>query len=226
MDNKQKTDLKKGFPIYIFFLFLIGILLVQWIKNPPSKVPIDQAIENHLKNYISKQQDNAQLLDTLKSANLTKSLIYPELYGKPAGNFILQTLNDGTWNLNDHKGKDIMVVIFATWCGPCMSEVPDLIKLRENLSEDEFELIAISVSSNTEDVANFIKNKQVNYPVATNSTNKIKFPFSDVQYLPTTFFIDKDGNYKLAIQSIIHYEEMFEIVTAGKQTPTNTPVTE
>lgn len=92
-----------------------------------------------------------------------------------------------------YAGKAKLVVFFATWCMPCMQEVPALMSLQEEYGDDGFTVIAISVDKQQKNVENFVKKNEVNYPVLM-FTRQVIADFGGIPGLPTTFVVDKNDN--------------------------------
>ncbi len=67
--------------------------------------------------------------------------------------------------INENKGKLILVNFFASWCPPCVKEVPDFVKITKEYSADEILIIGLSVDVDKESLQRFIKEQNVNYPV-------------------------------------------------------------
>jgi thiol-disulfide isomerase/thioredoxin len=92
-----------------------------------------------------------------------------------------------------YAGKAKLVVFFATWCMPCMQEVPALISLQKEYGNDAFTVVAISVDDRQDNVESFIKKSEVNYPVLMFNRQLIT-DFGGIPGLPTTFMVDKNDN--------------------------------
>lgn len=90
-----------------------------------------------------------------------------------------------------YAGKAKAVVFFATWCMPCMQEVPALMSLQEEYGDAGFTVVAISVDNDQENVLDFIKKSQVNYPVLM-FNRQVVADFGGIPGLPTTFMVDKN----------------------------------
>lgn len=90
-------------------------------------------------------------------------------------------------------GKAKIVVFFATWCMPCMQEVPTLMSLQKEYGDHGFTVVAISVDNQADTVERFIKKNEVNYPVLLFNRQVID-DFGGIPGLPTLFIIDKDDN--------------------------------
>ncbi|HID02763.1 MAG TPA: TlpA family protein disulfide reductase [Desulfobacterales bacterium] len=91
-------------------------------------------------------------------------------------------------------GKTLLVTFFATWCPPCMQEVPDLINLQKKYSSKGFSVIALSVDEGgAKVVKKLVEKRSINYPVlmADRSTAQ---SFGGVVGIPTSFLINSKGN--------------------------------
>lgn len=111
---------------------------------------------------------------------------------RPAPDFALQDLNGKPISSTDWNGKVILLNFWATWCAPCIAEIPDLIQL-QNKYERQFQVIGLSVDEESpEDVKRFVREKKINYPVAIVS-DELPRKFGGVFGLPTTFLLDTKG---------------------------------
>lgn len=104
----------------------------------------------------------------------------------------LKALDGGTVSLAAARGKVVLLNFWATWCGPCRMEVPDLVELQKKYPE-RLQVIGLVVDDEEQDaVRAFAKRYSINYPIAM-ATNEIRFRFGGVPALPTTFIIDAEG---------------------------------
>ncbi|MBM62680.1 MAG: hypothetical protein CL484_07000 [Acidobacteria bacterium] len=104
----------------------------------------------------------------------------------------LQTLDGRTLTSDDFRGKVTLVNFWATWCGPCRAEIPDLIKLQERYAT-QLQVIGVSTDEGpTQVVEDFSTQFGINYPVVM-STPELNQAFPGVMALPTSFIVDPDG---------------------------------
>jgi thiol-disulfide isomerase/thioredoxin len=109
-----------------------------------------------------------------------------------APDFQLKDLAGKDLSLASAKGKVILLNFWATWCGPCRSEIPSLIEL-QNRYKDRLQIIGLVVDDDDEDaVKQVINSEGINYPVAL-ATNQIRFVYGGIPALPTLFVINTEG---------------------------------
>jgi thiol-disulfide isomerase/thioredoxin len=81
----------------------------------------------------------------------------------------LKTVDGKPFKLSDLKGKVLVIDLWATWCGPCRSEVPELVQMQTEYGPRGFEVIGLDIdpdSDTAEDVSSFSKEFKINYKVA------------------------------------------------------------
>ena len=126
------------------------------------------------------------------------------LKGKPAPEFTLTDLNGRKVSLAGYKGKAVLLNFWATWCGPCKLETPWLVELRNKYAAQGFEVLGIDSEGDDAkpgtpawdkdkaDVANFVRQMNVPYPVLVNGDSLSK-PYGGLDDLPTSFFVNRKG---------------------------------
>jgi peroxiredoxin len=113
--------------------------------------------------------------------------------GAPAPNFTLPGLDGKMVSLTDYKGKVVLLNIWATWCPPCVEEMPSMEKLHQELKNEGFEILAVSIDvSGTEAVLPFMKDHKLSFPALTDTTGAIKSLYQTTG-VPESFVIDKNG---------------------------------
>lgn len=115
-------------------------------------------------------------------------------------------------NLSDFKGKVVILDFWATWCPPCRKGIPDLIELKKEFKNNDFEVIGISLDGITRggatknDVIPFIKDYGINYPILNGDEN-IAQQYGGINSIPTSFVIDKEGYIVSYYQGLIAKEQ-------------------
>ena len=120
----------------------------------------------------------------------------PTTLSKPASvpDFSLPSLNGEKLNMSDYKGMVVLINFWATWCGPCRYEIPDLIELQEEFGPDKFTILGISEDDgDIEMVKEFVKETNINYPIALDTDGRVAEAFGGVYALPATFVVDQAG---------------------------------
>lgn len=118
---------------------------------------------------------------------------------RPSIDFTLADQYGNSHTLSDYKGKTVFLNFWATWCGYCKEEMPDIQALYEDNGLNEEEVIILGVAApdagdvSEEELTAFLEEGGYTYPVLYDTTGEV---FSDygASGLPTTFFINADGN--------------------------------
>lgn len=109
-----------------------------------------------------------------------------------APDFQLQTLDGKSLKLADASGKVVLLNFWATWCGPCRVEIPELIELQKRYS-GSLQIISLLVDvDDVEDAKKFVRSAGINYPVAV-ATDDMRIRYGGVSALPTLFVLDTQG---------------------------------
>lgn len=113
--------------------------------------------------------------------------------GMPAPAFTLAGLDGNMVSLDDYKGKVVLLNIWATWCPPCVEEMPSMEKLYQELEDEEFEILAVSIdASGSKIVTPFMKKHNLSFPALTDTQGTLKNLYQTTG-VPESFIIDKGG---------------------------------
>ncbi len=133
-------------------------------------------------------------------------------HGKTAPDFTLTDITGKTHKLSDYKGKNILIVFWATWCRPCHMEIPHLIELQKTESENDLAILAIS-NEKLALVKSFVAQAQMNYTVLTDQ-GTLPSPYNTVNAIPSSFFIDRQGKIKMGTSGLISLKDIKAIFEA------------
>ncbi len=140
-----------------------------------------------------KQQPTTQQSGQRSSQVFTLVKIEKSNQSELAPNFSWQT-PDGEANFYEIiKDKVVLVNFWATWCGPCVKEIPDLIKIKEELGGKNFEIIGVSIDRSISPVVEFSKNVGINYVLIHDPEAKLLDAFGGSIGIPTTYLVDRNG---------------------------------
>jgi len=139
-----------------------------------------------------------------------ESQVFNEWIDKPAPDFTITDIDGKTFTLSQQKGKDVMVVFWATWCPPCKQEIPNLIELQNKYDADTLAIIAISDESD-KTLRSFRQANGLNYTVA--SAENLPSPYDEVTAIPTILLIDKNGIIRNATEGYHNFEELRSLLS-------------
>jgi peroxiredoxin len=113
--------------------------------------------------------------------------------GHPAPNFEFPGLDGKTVSLSDYRGKVVLVNIWATWCPPCIREMPSMEKLYNELKGKDFEILAVSIDAlGIKAVAPFMKAYKLTFPALIDHEGTIQNLYRTTG-IPESFIINRDG---------------------------------
>ena len=116
----------------------------------------------------------------------------PVMEGVTAPGFTLSSVAGNEINLEDYRGKFVFLNIWATWCAPCREEMPSMQSLYEKMAGTNFEMLALSIDAGKEEVAQFVEEFGLTFPVPLDPEQKIS-PQYKITGVPETFLIGPDG---------------------------------
>lgn len=105
-------------------------------------------------------------------------------------NFI--DLNNKRHTLKNHKGEVLLINFWATWCPPCVKELPSLNRLQEKINNKNFKILAVNIGEETKTVKKFLSEMDIKFPVLTDPLAESVEPWKLIAF-PSSFVIDKNG---------------------------------
>jgi len=185
-------------------------------KHPPVEPAVKSTNEPVEPNTKPAVNPKISLSDVIRAARTWRPS-YTSWYGKTAPDFTLTDLDGKEHKLSDYRGKDVMLVFWATRCPPCIFEIPHLIELRNTVSKDKLAILAITYEK-PDLIKKFAAAEKMNYTVLLEQNN-MPAPFGVLRIyktsgIPCSFFINPDGKIKLATSGLLSLGYMKAILQA------------
>jgi peroxiredoxin len=127
-----------------------------------------------------------------KAQQNTSYLIPPASVNRAAPDLTLTDLEGKTVSLSDYKGQVVLVNNWATWCPPCLAEIPELQAYYDVHADEGFVLIGIEAGEPVSEVAAFVQSHGLTYPIWPDPNTRAVNAFQNGS-LPSSYVIDRDG---------------------------------
>jgi peroxiredoxin len=108
-----------------------------------------------------------------------------------------RTFDGQDFQIESYRGKVVLVDYWATWCGPCVAEYPQIRELWEKYNAAGFEVVGVSMDDDRSSLAKYIKEKSVPWVILNDEEQGGKHPsteYYNIQTVPAMFLIGRDGN--------------------------------
>lgn len=147
-----------------------------------------------------------------------------EWTGKPALDFHVTDLNGEALSLEQYRGQVVLLDFWATWCPPCIAEMPNVKKVYEKYKDQKFQIVGISLDRSKEPLTAYIEREGLTWLHYWDNIGKVSNLYK-VQAIPSTFLIDGEGVIRktnLGGHALEH--AVAELVNENLARPANTPV--
>jgi len=114
-----------------------------------------------------------------------------------ASDFELMDMDEEKKKLSDYRGKVVLLNFWATWCPPCIREMPSMERLHQQINAEEFEVIAVNQMEDADEVFAFTGQLEIDptFEILFDTTSEVSQAYA-VRGLPTTYLIDKQGKIR------------------------------
>ena len=109
-------------------------------------------------------------------------------------------------DLKDYRGKVVLLNFWATWCPPCIKEIPSLNNLQEQFSKDEFIVLSVDVGEELKDIQTFLEHVPAEYPVLVDTSSSLTESWQ-LQAFPSTYIIDRQGRLRYQYFGGLEWDE-------------------
>lgn len=130
----------------------------------------------------------------------------------------LKDLSGKTHKLEDYRGKVVMVQFWATWCPPCLKEMPAMQRLEKKMAGKPFTILAVNMGEGEKEVREFVSKMQVGFIVLMDEEGKGVGDWK-VFVAPSTFLLDPQGNIRHTLQGGAEWDEPVYLKAIGELLP-------
>lgn len=124
-----------------------------------------------------------------------------------------KTFDGLKFNIDSYRGKVVLVDYWATWCGPCVAEYPQLRELWRKYHAQGFEIVGVSMDADRNSLTTYINEKDVPWIVLNDEVNGGKHPsteYYNIQTVPSMFLIGRDGNVLSTTVEVPKLEQLLQ----------------
>jgi peroxiredoxin len=117
---------------------------------------------------------------------------YPLKVGEPAPAFSLPTLDGNATELGSLRGRVVLVNLWASWCPPCLAEMPSLQRLHQKLAAEGLVVLGVSADEDEKDIRQALAKIPVSFPILRDPEGRMANQYRATGY-PETYLVDKQG---------------------------------
>ena len=139
-----------------------------------------------------------------------------DLTGKPSPDFSLMDVSGQSRNVSEWQGKVLVINFWATWCPPCLEEIPHFINLQDKYGDQGLQFLGIALED-VDAVTSFVNKLGINYPILLGEQEVIKLGVklgNRIGGLPYTVILDRSGNINFIKVGPISVSEAEQIITS------------
>lgn len=176
----------------------------------PDALPIERQVATHLADdirrlmqwqlaYLGESRVGGKLSDQVENKVETTRSTELQIYsGDQNRNLNLQDLSGEAVSLADYKGKVVLLNFWASWCPPCVHEMPSMARLNDQLDGQPFEILAVNLAEEQRAIKAFLMQHPVNFPILQDPSGSAVKTWQVFAY-PSSYLIDKQGKIRFAL---------------------------
>lgn len=137
----------------------------------------------------------------------------PVRVGHPAPDFELRTLDGDMVRLSDYRGQGVFINFWASWCGPCREEMPDMEQQYQLMKDEGLEILAVNIAESDVVAGSFANRLGLTFPILLDRDRLVNDRYG-VGPIPVSIFVDKDGMVVSKVERMMSEAEMIENIRA------------
>jgi thiol-disulfide isomerase/thioredoxin len=122
----------------------------------------------------------------------------------PAPAISLKTLDGRPFHLEQLRGKVVLVNFWATWCAPCIAEMPSMQALRDRLGSTKFDVLAVNYQEGTPRINDFLKKRPLTLTIVRDADGAVRTAWG-VKVFPTSYVVDPEGRIRYWVQGDVDW---------------------
>jgi len=148
-----------------------------------------------------------------KSSKVIFSESVLKLYqGKQNIQLKLNTFDDKLMDISKYKGRVILLNFWASWCRPCVKEIPSLVRLQQQFDQDDFKIVTINVGESKEQIVEFMKKVKLELPIMLDADGQAVKDWGVYAY-PSSLILDRKGVIRYAYRGALEWDSQSIINT-------------
>lgn len=143
-------------------------------------------------------------LEAFSVTERVKGLV--EISTREAPKFELVDASGKSLDIADKKGKVVLLNFWASWCPPCVKEIPSMNRLAESFDDSQFEIVSVNFKESPKVIDAFMKQVKVDFPVLMDLDGKVSAKY-EIFSFPSSFLIDAKGQLRYSVNAAIEWDE-------------------
>ena len=197
-------------PVYIH---KVADVMSLFYQDPPTEIMVSSsaAVARQIRRLLpllAQHSYPAQAATTTKAVGNKSGidLYLREFIGNASpGAIRLPAMDAALIERRHFSGKVTLVNFWATWCPPCVEEIPALNRLARHFDGKPFELISINYAQDRDTVSAFMQQVAVDYPVLLDADGSFAKSWNVISF-PSTFVIDAEGHFRYGVNAVIDWD--------------------